>query len=301
MKTYYYEHLIDKIQFYTISKNENRYAIIVKGIAHNNQLFNAIGDELKKYDITYLVRQSWWHSDQIFKDGNEVIDKYKLDKSKFIFLHNTSDELERGKKFGFEGIHCNANCFQDESKYVLNENVTKKYNAVYVARYDKCKQHWLVPDRNDITLVALTWPKDIGNTFKNCIIKERLSAKQISEIVNESNYGLCLSAEEGQCRAAIEYLYCGVPIVTVPSRGGRDVWYTKDNQIIVNNKNEIEEVLNSKIQRFDRQQIRSNAIQLANMFRQNLYGLLKLLGFDTYNNLYKFNKGSPQQFIEGLK
>src|SRR5690606_24986861 len=37
---------------------------------------------------------------------------------------------------------------------------------------------------------------------------------------------------EGACLASSEYLLCGLPVVSTPSRGGRDIWYDEDNSMI---------------------------------------------------------------------
>jgi len=216
------------------------------------------------------------------------------------FLHNTLDELERANKLGFNGIYCNANCFQNEQHYTLIEDVDKEYKATYTARYDKCKRHELVTDRNDVVLISLTWPQNIRDTFKNCILKEHLNYHQVSDVVNRSNYGLCLSEIEGQCRAAVEYLFCGTPIISTPSLGGRDVWYTKNNHIIVNSKDELNNILNSTDYNYDRKKIREDAIELASKFRKNLYELLDKLGEDIIGDIYRFSKGSPSEIEVGL-
>jgi glycosyltransferase involved in cell wall biosynthesis len=39
---------------------------------------------------------------------------------------------------------------------------------------------------------------------------------------------LCLSAEEGGMKAAIQYLLCGLPVVSTVNRGGRDEFFHPD-------------------------------------------------------------------------
>ena len=47
-----------------------------------------------------------------------------------------------------------------------------------------------------------------------------------------SQVGLCLSKSEGAMFASIEYLLCGLPIVSTKSVGGRDIFFTDENCII---------------------------------------------------------------------
>lgn len=53
------------------------------------------------------------------------------------------------------------------------------------------------------------------------------SIDKINEIYGQSRCGLILSAEEGACFAAMEYLLCGLPVVTTPNIGGRDEFFDK--------------------------------------------------------------------------
>lgn len=294
-KRFIYEHVADKIPFNKICDD----VVILRGLAHSHYLFSKYGDILK--NLTFLIRQSWHHNDQMFKDGLKIIEENNLDINNFYFLHNTIDELERAKSFGFKGIYCNANCFQNENNYVI-EDIPKRYKAVYNARFDPCKRHeMLVPDREDIALVSLRWPDNINDIFKKCDIKTNLNYKEISRINNESYYGLCLSYKEGQCRAAIEYLYCGIPIISTPSKGGRDVWYTDDNHIIVEpSKEDINDALNTVNYNYNRQKIRDDAITLAKEFRQNLFDLLDKLDKKITGNIYKFSKGNPDRILKEL-
>jgi glycosyltransferase involved in cell wall biosynthesis len=52
-----------------------------------------------------------------------------------------------------------------------------------------------------------------------------LSPHEVAACINRARVGLCLSEEEGQMKASIEYLLCGVPVVTTASRGGRDFFF----------------------------------------------------------------------------
>jgi hypothetical protein len=47
--------------------------------------------------------------------------------------------------------------------------------------------------------------------------------------------GGIFSTEEGSCFAATQYLLAGLPVISVKSRGGRDVWFTSNNSIICEN------------------------------------------------------------------
>jgi len=79
--------------------------------------------------------------------------------------------------------------------------------------------------RDDMYDAALLKPKVINY--------RHLPRQEVIRFLNESYCGVILSAVEGECRAAAEYLYCGLPVVSTPSQGGRAAWFDDYNSIIV--------------------------------------------------------------------
>lgn len=95
-------------------------------------------------------------------------------------------------------------------------------------------------------------------------------------MLNNSSVGGIFSATEGACYASTEYLMCGLPVISTHSTGGRDIWYTPDNSILVE---ATEPAVAARLQRalvklqtgeFDRVVIRSGAVQMAEEFRAEL-------------------------------
>ena len=60
-----------------------------------------------------------------------------------------------------------------------------------------------------------------------------LSTTEINELLNKSCVGLCLSQIEGAMYASIEYLYCGLPLISTPSHGGRAEFFDPEYTLIV--------------------------------------------------------------------
>ncbi len=52
-----------------------------------------------------------------------------------------------------------------------------------------------------------------------------LNSWEVARKLNACRVGMCLSETEGAMFAAVEYLLCGLPVVSTPSQGGRDVWF----------------------------------------------------------------------------
>lgn len=92
-------------------------------------------------------------------------------------------------------------------------------------------------------------------------------------MLNSSSVGGIFSATEGACYASTEYLLCGLPVVSTASSGGRDIWYTPNNSIIVEATESAvaagvqEAMVKLQTGEFDRAAIRSGAVRMAEQFR----------------------------------
>lgn len=82
-------------------------------------------------------------------------------------------------------------------------------------------------------LAHATFANHDGGRFDGDGQHRTLEAEEIVTVLNQGRVGLCLSAVEGAMTACIEYLLCGVPIVSTTSRGGRDVFFDEVNALIV--------------------------------------------------------------------
>jgi glycosyltransferase involved in cell wall biosynthesis len=119
--------------------------------------------------------------------------------------------------------------------------IAKTYDAVYNARMVAYKRHYLCQNINSILFVYYFWQ----TTDQEYCAKMRslmphahfandrpgvgeyhwLNEGEVAGLLNQSRVGLCLSDAEGAMKASVEYLLCGLPVVTTPSKGGRDVYF----------------------------------------------------------------------------
>lgn len=60
-----------------------------------------------------------------------------------------------------------------------------------------------------------------------------LQPAEVAAALNCSMLGGMFSAEEGTCWASTEYLLCGLPVISTPCCGGREVWHNDRNSLIV--------------------------------------------------------------------
>lgn len=196
----------------------------------------------KKRKIHFIFCLDWHITPERLKIFKHEYDKYtnKYPSLSITFLANDSLEYEILKNSGINSIICNQNAFLDENKYIIKSSNKKLYNAVMNAHMSPYKRIDLAKDVHKSCLITylikgvkeseeyskyilslpyMSFPQFDGSNW------ERYSTEQICTIYGQSRCGLILSAEEGACFAATEYLLCGLPVVTTPNIGGRDVFF----------------------------------------------------------------------------
>ena len=174
-------------------------------------------------------------------------------------LANTMREVRALLGAGVAAVLCNHNAFIDEETFVVDPPARKEFDAIYVARFAPEKRHELAARVPRLALVSghlapaehlqldhirralpgATWanaaaaaavgaalaPDRAGNVARRVIARlghVGLGSAAVVEWMNRSSVGLCLSASEGAMRASMEYLLCGLPVVSTRNIGGRD-------------------------------------------------------------------------------
>ncbi|MEO6589402.1 MAG: glycosyltransferase family 1 protein [Pyrinomonadaceae bacterium] len=176
---------------------------------------------------------------------NEFLKTHKY----FIFTHlcNTKTQLETFGRFGLDAISCNHNSFIDEKIFFPQPNKQKIFDAVYDATLSVWKRHFLAEKIKKLALIYYNVQTEkktesrVKETFAAAEFfnhtptgeYKRLSVREVNECLNLCRVGLCLSEEEGAMYASIQYLLCGLPVVTTPSRGGRDVFFDDEYVLTV--------------------------------------------------------------------
>jgi glycosyltransferase involved in cell wall biosynthesis len=147
---------------------------------------------------------------------------------------NAPDEDRIRNILGIRGGHFNHNLYINEHLYKPS-NEPKIYDAIYTAQLAPFKRLELA--RKVEKLMAISYG---GNLHEFCpalqhaeFNREFLPRPELARKYNQANAGLCLSAQEGAMLASCEYLLCGIPVVSTPSKGGRDEFFSPHNSIIV--------------------------------------------------------------------
>lgn len=107
----------------------------------------------------------------------------------------------------------------------------RKYRAVMNARSADYKNRWAAAAVDGLACIDLNaGPSELACDYSN---SSRLELGEVAAVMRQAYVGLSLSFIEGACLASLEYLLCGLPVVSTHSLGGRDAWYGEDNCILV--------------------------------------------------------------------
>jgi glycosyltransferase involved in cell wall biosynthesis len=187
-----------------------------------------------------------------------------------IYLCNTAQEFFLLQQRNVPSILCNHNIFVCEKTFDIYTNESKQFRAIYNARLAPYKRHELCSGVPHVGLIYYApYAEDpeylikLRSQLPNAIFINDLEANRSSSALqnprarafvmevfarnnhvalrpdvvarycNRARVGLCLSAAEGAMYASMEYLLCGLPVVSTPNRGGRDFYFDADFCTIV--------------------------------------------------------------------
>ena len=149
---------------------------------------------------------------------------------KITVLANSPNEVKVLSGLGLDCILCHQNAFVDERRYPIIPR-EKKYDAIYIARVTPFKRHALAKQVSSLCLIGdpayLESEKEycddiLHNQLQHARWTCHIAGRDIPAAIAEARCGLCLSQVEGAMFASIEYLLCGIPVVSTKNIGGRD-------------------------------------------------------------------------------
>jgi len=207
----------------------------------------------------------------------QTLPRFGLRSSQVVLLCNTSQDTQIAREVGFQAEFINHNCWLDENLFQPDQSVVKDLDAILISSPLPVKRPHLAAGLERLAVVTYaSYSKELRRTLSPAEYHECLSPEEVRRLVNRSKVGLCLSATEGACYACSEYLLCGLPVLSTPSEGGRDVWFTATNHRICRaDPQAVAEGLKGLLEsQFDAQQIRSEHINLSETFREKFRTLL---------------------------
>lgn len=205
---------------------------IIENVPHNWPWLKMWRNGIRPSDW-FFVLCGWFHDDGLARETDTVVTLLDLPRDRFIFLCNAPGEAARLGARGLQAHVIPHNAWLDERR--LRPIPTgKSYRAIYVARRAAFKRHYLAVLVEGLALVV---GSNYGAQEVEVPPHAYLNAAPLTPVgvclkINQAMCGLALSAVEGGCYASGEYLLCGLPVVSTPSEGGRDLWYTEYNAIV---------------------------------------------------------------------
>ena len=233
---------------------------------------------------SYLFFIPGWNLEEWLSVNKENLENFIINNryTELIFIVNNEYECKIAQEKGYNYVYCNQNALIDENIFTIIKGSVKRFDTVYNAIIKPYKNHLLCKKLENIAFITY-FNGDEGKYFQH--IKENipqakllnfingkyrgLSPKEITGFLNQGRVGLCLSVNEGAMFASIEYLLCGLSIVSLESTGGRDVFFDKEYvEIAKNDTVSVAEKVELLIRRkVDPEFIRNKTIEKMNSHR----------------------------------
>jgi uncharacterized protein (TIGR01627 family) len=171
---------------------------------------------------------------------------------RFLYLGNTQREADQLCLAGQPAIFLNKNIAVSETIFRPLPGSVIEFDAVYNARFVPEKRHELAGMIGRIAyvgysegtarsrqqqreLLAQMLARNSPPTLLNPLVDGlpvRLSQHDTNAAINRAAVGLILSEVEGSNYASMEYMLAGLPVVSTPSKGGRDVFFDPEFCIV---------------------------------------------------------------------
>ncbi len=240
--------------------------------------------------VHILVRLAWrqsaWEAERIASEFAAL--RLPQDRVVLHFLANTEEELKTLQQALISLEWVSSNAFVDESVFRILPSVVPSWDAIYDARLSPFKRHELAAEVDSLAcIVYQTHPgmdREHGlevrrrlnhaHWFNRLVdgTPQWMEQSEMNAALNQCRVGLCLSAVEGAMLASIQYLLAGLPVVTTPSKGGRDVFFDPAYALTVEPEPAavaagVREMINRNV---PREEIRAKAIQEMERHRARL-------------------------------
>jgi glycosyltransferase involved in cell wall biosynthesis len=198
-----------------------------------------------------LVSNAWSLVSR-YKDCSELVDvaadsrehRHSFPQHRVVFLAN---DIVEQRLLHWQGL--DATVFQHNGFYhrdampVLERR--RDIDCVYVARIEPYKRLELMANLQSACVIASAVDEEYFGRMRTILPRvefanedpsngewSHLTPSEIAGWCARARCGLCLSAEEGAMFASMEYMLCGLPIVSTRSLGGRDVYFDEQYTLV---------------------------------------------------------------------
>jgi glycosyltransferase involved in cell wall biosynthesis len=157
--------------------------------------------------------------------------------AQLIICCNEVSEIKWCKIASLKCTLLNQNLHECEHEYqIINQQ--KLYEAIYIAQARPFKRMQLAKDIKFLYILTYGCRDYTNAAGENDLAKFQPdiahanwnkkfihNRRDVSSIICQSHAGLALSKREGAMWASVQYMLCGIPVVTTPSRGGREYFF----------------------------------------------------------------------------
>lgn len=256
---------------------------------------------LSERTILYFS-SSWYVSERRAKRFRQLIHKAQdvigagVDiAANMVFMANSPTELSALRKAlpaTTDVILVNNTCFLNTSIYTILPHARRKWLCAINSKpfpFKRLELSALVPDKIFITYMEeaadrYNTPRISLPELNPSAIFRNIADHEVATRLNQCQVAAILSEEEGACYANTEYLLCGLPVVSTPSRGGRDVFYDEVTAIICEpDATEVALAVRRAADRLERGEITRKAVRQRTLdrigaFRETLIDSLRRTG-----------------------
>jgi uncharacterized protein (TIGR01627 family) len=231
--------------------------VFLTGMAGGDYLgiARAFGERFGNVDAAFLVFPTWTIEQPgvaaaVRKFHQAHVARYP--RHRFHFMGNTPREAELLRDVGLPAEFLNKNFTVSKGIFLPVPGATVEFDAIYNARFVLDKRHELaalVPRVGYVTYVepephrlaefnalsAATLARNPGHVVLNQMrdgAPVRMNHQQVNVQMARASVGLVLSESEGSSYCSMEYMLAGLPVVSTPSLGGRDVYFDSDFCIV---------------------------------------------------------------------
>ena len=195
----------------------------------------------------HVIVMPYWH---VQDSANDLVEFAKYaeavnDNIKIHFICPSQEDADFLGDRGVDAIHAHHNSFLDEKLFRPLPDTPKRFAAIHNAALPKWKRHELAWEVKNICLVTYRHAED--NDLSHVSGYQDLawsnispdgninfqSQEQICNLICSSKVGLILSEKEGGNFASGEYQFCGIPVISTRSVGGRHHFFDDKSTFIV--------------------------------------------------------------------
>ncbi len=264
------------------------------------ELADDLPDIFDRQQGLHLLSPTWaidhGYAGLIADDINRLSSRFP--RHRFVVLAGNEAEQFDLRSHGVDAMVLNTSALVDERIWQVLEPSLENfgtYNAVYNARLMFYKRHFLaakIPSllllhRHSFGVDAEQETSQVRATVPHAVsANERLHQGDYVELspgnaaiaMAHSRCGLALSAIEGTMKASVEYMLCGLPVVSTAAGGSRSRYYCNPfTRIVGDDPDEVAAAVAHLIEQdFDRHAIRNQ--------------VSRLIAFDRHNAMLSINK-----------